>query len=232
MMTFPIYGKVKNVPNHQPVLSISRFPTFSILFWLCFKYMLVSRICITSWKVKKKPWFQSPTSYLVETFFFVSPISPSVVLESWTRILHHREAFVHREAMLLDGSQTAARLTLHQLQHVGHLAGQDRRKINAVESVVTGWYTSYVCIILCMCMHIFDTCTQKLHAAAGNVNSPASLLACKIRSYRASVICTQHGQTSVTKGLRNLHSIVNGAATKCLVESLSQRSVQCWGVLF
>ena len=81
-------------------------------------------------------------------------------------------------------------------------------------------------------IHFFDTCTQKLHAAAGNVNSPASLLACKIRSYRASVICTQHGQTSVTKGLRNLHSIVNGAATKCLVESLSQRPVQCWGVLF
>jgi len=68
---------------------------------------------------QKNPKLPVTNQLSFRNLFFVSP---SVVLESRTRVLHHREAFVHRQAMLLDGSQTAARLTLHQLQHVGHLA--------------------------------------------------------------------------------------------------------------
>ena len=57
-------------------------------------------------------------------------------------------------------------------------------------------------------------------------------LACEIRTNRTSVVCTQHWLTSVTKGLRNLHCLVDCTTTECFGESLCQRSVQSWWVLF
>ena len=86
---------------------------------------------------------------------------------------------------------------------------------------------------MCVCMYvcIFDTSTLKLHAAASTVKFGKQTLACIVRTNRASVLRTEHRCTTITKGLGNVHCIVC-TTTKCCQESLSQPSVQCWGVLF
>jgi hypothetical protein len=44
MMTFPIYGKIKNVPNHQPVLESSKLALGWLIFHTGWHWIFHTRI--------------------------------------------------------------------------------------------------------------------------------------------------------------------------------------------